>query len=101
MYFAIYRVEIFDQCAGGVLLAVRNSIPSLNRADMENSAEILVCWKLCPSCKKKVLMAVFYRPLSSDCSYLTEFTKLLREGSRVKFDQLLIVPLGSLPPIEN
>ena len=36
-------------------------------------------------------MAVFYRPPSSDCSYLTEFTKFLREVSRTKLDQFFTV----------
>ena len=67
---------------------------------METSAEILVCRKLRPSCKKKILMAVFYRPPSSDCSYLTEFTKFLREGSRAKVDQLFIVGDFNLPNID-
>ena len=67
---------------------------------METSAEILVCRKLRPSCKKKILMVVFYRPLSSDCCYLTEFTKYLRQGSREKLDQLFIVGGFNLPNID-
>ena len=83
MDFAIHRrdrFELNDQRGGGVLLVVRNTIPSLRRPDMETSAEIIVC-ELRPSCKKKILMAVFYRPPSSDCSYLAEFLKFLRKAS--------------------
>ena len=93
MDFAIHRrdrFELNDQRGGGVLLAVRNTIPSLRRPDMETLTEIIVC-ELRPSCKKKILMAVFYRPPSSDCSYLSKFTKFIRKASRTKFDQLLIV----------
>ena len=102
MDFAIHRRDRFqlnDQRGGGVLLAVRNTIPSLRRPDMETSAEIIVC-ELQPSCKKKILMAVFYRPPSSDCSYLSEFTKFIRKASRTKFDQLLIVGDFNLPNID-
>ena len=67
---------------------------------METSADILVCRKLRPWCKKKILMVVFYRPLSSDCWYLTEFTKYLRQGSREKLDQLFIVGGFNLPNID-
>ena len=102
MDFAIHRrdrFELNDQRGRGVLFAVRNTIPSLRRPDMETSAEIIVC-ELRPSCKKKILMAVFYRPPSSDCSYLAEFTKFLRKASRTKFDQLLIVGDFNLPNID-
>ena len=101
MDFAINRRDFWPASrAGGVLLAVRNTIPSLKRPDMETSAEILNCRKLRPSYKKKILMAVFYRPPSSNCSYLTEFTKCLREGSRAKLDQLFIVGDFNLPNID-
>ena len=103
MDFAIHRRDRFElndqRGGGGVLLAVRNTIPSLRRPDMETSAEIIVC-ELRPSCKKKILMAVFYRPPSSDCSYLSELTKFLRKASRTKFDQLLIVGDFNLPNID-
>ena len=45
-------------------------------------------------------MVVFYRPLSSDCWYLIEFTKYLRQGSREKLDQLFIVGGFNLPNID-
>jgi hypothetical protein len=72
-----------------VLLAVRNNIPSLRRLDLESAAEILAC-ELRPSGKKKVLFVVFYRPPSSDLSYLKEFTKTLRLASRAKFENIVI-----------
>jgi hypothetical protein len=57
-----------------VMLAVRNSIPSFRRLDLESAAEIVAC-ELRPSGKKKVLFVVFYRPPSSDLSYLKEAVK--------------------------
>ncbi len=83
------RAEFNDKLGGGVLLAVRNNIPSLRSLDLESAAEILAC-ELRPSGKKKVLFVVFYRPPSSDLSYLKEFTKTLRLASRGKFENIVI-----------
>ena len=78
---------------GGVMLAVRNSIPSFRRLDLESAAEILAC-ELRPSGKKKVLFVVFYRPPSSDLSYLKEITKSLRLASKAKFDNIVIAVIS-------
>ncbi len=75
------------------MLAVRNSIPSLRRLGIESALEILAC-ELRPSGKKKVLFVVFYRPPSSDISYLKEFTKSLRLASRAKFENIVIVVIS-------
>ncbi|CAH3107748.1 unnamed protein product [Pocillopora meandrina] len=93
MDFTIHRRDRFEhnnKRGGGVLLAVRNTVPCVRRPDLETSAEINVC-ELRPSCEKKILMAVFYRPPSSDYLYLKEFMKFLDQASRAKCDQLLIV----------
>ena len=102
MNFTIHRRDRFDhnnKRGGGVLLAVRNTVPCVRRLDIETSAEIVVC-ELRPSCKKKILMAVFYRPPSSDYLYLKEFTKFLDQDSKAKFDQLLIVGDFNLPNVD-
>ena len=46
------RAEFNDKRGNGVMLAVRNSIPSLRRLDLESTVEILAC-ELRPSGKKK------------------------------------------------
>ena len=102
MDFTIHRRDRFEhnnKRGGGVLLAVRNTVPCVRRPDLETSAEINVC-DLRPSCEKKILMAVFYRPPSSDYLYLKEFMKFLDQASRAKFDQLLIVGDFNLPDVD-
>ena len=102
MNFTIHRRDRFEhnnKRGGGVLLAVRNTVPCVRRPDLETSAEINVC-ELRPSCEKKILMTVFYRPPSSDYLYLKEFMKFLDQASRAKFDQLLIVGDFNLPDVD-
>ena len=74
-------------------------MPCVRRPDIETLAEIVVC-ELRPSCKKKILMAVFYPPPSSDYLHLKEFTKFLDQASKAKFDQLLIVGDFNLPNVD-
>jgi hypothetical protein len=79
------RAEFNDKRGGGVMLAVRNSIPSFRRLDLESAAEIVAC-EIRPSGKKKVLFVVFHRPPSSDLSYLKEAVKsVLRIFLRITF----------------
>ena len=102
MDFTIHRRDRFEhnnKRGGGVLLAVRNTVPCVRRPDLETSAEINVC-ELRPSCEKEILMAVFYRPPSSDYLYLKEFMKFLDQASRAKCDQLLIVGDFNLPDVD-
>ena len=102
MNFTIHRRDRFEhnnKRGGGVLLVVRNTVPCVRRPGLETSAEIVVC-ELRPSCKKKILMAVFYRPPSSDYLCLKEFMKFLDQASRAKFDQLLIVGDFNLPDVD-
>ena len=102
MNFTIHRRDRFEhnnKRGGGVLLGVRNTVPCVRRPGLETSAEIVVC-ELRPSCKKKILMAVFYRPPSSDYLYLKEFMKFLDQASRAKCDQLLIVGDFNLPDVD-
>ena len=58
------------------MLAVRNTIPSIRRKDLESNAELLAC-ELRPESKMKVLVVVFYRPPNSDLAYIKEFKKSL------------------------
>lgn len=52
MNFTIHRRDRFEhnKRGGGVLLAVRNTVPCVRRPDIETLAEIVVC-ELRPSCK--------------------------------------------------
>ena len=93
MNFTIHRRDSFDnnnKRGGGVLLAIRNTVPWVRRPDIETSAEIVIS-ELRLSCKKKTLMALFF------WIYLKEFMKFLDQVSKAKFDQLLIVGDFNLP----
>ena len=93
------RAVRIDKRGGGVMLAVRNIIPSVRRTDIETSAEIVAC-ELRPSDKKKLLFAVFYRPPGSDLAYLKEFTKFLRLASKANFENIVIAGDFNLPNID-
>ena len=67
--FNIHRRDRTGRIGGGVLLAVRENIPSMRRQDLESSAEMLVC-ELRPESKKKIAVIVFYRPPDSDLKYI-------------------------------
>ena len=76
-----------------------NTVPCVRRPNIETSAEMVV-YEIRPSSKKKILMAVLYRPPSSDYLCLKEFTKFLDQDSKAKFDQLLIVSDFNLPNVD-
>lgn len=72
------------------MLAIRNNIINLRRKDLESSnAEMLAC-EIHSYSKWKMLVVVFYRPLSSNLSYIKEFKKALKLISQKKFDSLMI-----------
>ena len=75
----------------GVMLAVRNTINSIRRSDLECSAEELVC-EIRPSSKRKLLIVVFYhiRPPDSKLDYLKELKKPFRLANQARFDQLVV-----------
>lgn len=97
--FTIYRRDRIGQVGGGVLLAVRNSIRSFRRTDIESNSEMLAC-ELHPDAKKKFLAIVFYRPPVSDLNYIKEFKKALQLASTVKFDRIIICGDFNLPNID-
>ena len=59
--FTIHRRDRENRSGGGVMLAVKNTIQSLRRIDLEGNAEILLC-ELRPDARRKILAVVFYRP---------------------------------------
>ena len=54
------------------MLAVRNTIASIRKKDLESNAELLAV-ELRPESKRKLLAVVFYRPPNSDPAYIKEF----------------------------
>ena len=76
--FIICRKDIVGKTGGGVMLAVRANIPSFRQTDIESDAEILVC-KICPKSRKKLLIAVFYRPPNSSLQYIKQFKNFLTD----------------------
>ena len=98
--FSIHRRDRIDRVGGGTLLAVRNTILSLRRKDLESNAEMIVC-EIRPECRKKLLVIVFYRPPDTDLNYIKEFKKSLQSiQNSNKFDQLLICGDFNLPHID-
>lgn len=63
--FTIHRRVRKHKSGGGVMLAVKNSLHSLRRQDLECNSETLVC-ELRPVCRRKLAIIVFYRPPDSD-----------------------------------
>ena len=81
------------------MLAVRNTINSIRRSDLECSAEELVC-EIRPSLKRKLLIVVFYRPPDSNLDYLKELKKSFRLANQARFDQLVVCGDFNLPHID-
>ena len=97
--FSIHRRDRKDKTGGGVMLAVKNSIQTLRRKDLEGDAEIVLC-ELRPEARRKILAVVFYRPPNSDLDHLKELKKSLRHASQFNFDQIMICGDFNLPDID-
>ena len=80
--FTIYRKDRIHRPGGGVMLAVRNNINCVRRKDLECNAETLFC-EIRPNSKRKLLIAVFYRPPDSTLDTLKEllFDSLAKQTS--------------------
>ena len=97
--FSIHRRDRKDKTGGGVMLAVKNSIQTLRRKDLEGDAEIVLC-ELRPEARRKILAVVFYRPPNSNLDHLKELKKSLRHASQFNFDQIIICGDFNLPDID-
>ena len=97
--FSIHRRDRKDKTGGGVMLAVKNSIQTLRRKDLEGDAEIVLC-ELRPEARRKILAVVFYRPPNSNLDHLKELKKSLRHASQLNFDQIIICGDFNLPDID-
>jgi hypothetical protein len=97
--FSIHRRDRKDKTGGGVMLAVKNSIQTLRRKDLEGDAEIVLC-ELRPEARRKILAVVFYRPPNSNIDHLKELKKSLRHASQFNFDQIIICGDFNLPDID-
>jgi hypothetical protein len=74
--YTVYRRDCSDgRHGGGVLLAVKSSILSFRRDEIEPDAEILVC-DLLPKDAKKLTICVCYRPPDYD-DFIEPFASLL------------------------
>ena len=94
--FDVHRRDRADRRGGGVMLAVRSNIPCVRRHDLESNAEILAC-ELRPKARGKLLMAVFYRPPSSDINYLKQFKAFLKDARKNSFDSIIVLGYFNLP----
>ncbi len=81
-----------------MMLAVRNTITCVRRSDLECNAEVLFC-EIRPDSKRKLLVAVFYRPPDSSLEYMKELKKSLRLAGKANFDQLILCGDFNLPNI--
>ena len=97
--FSIHRRDRKDKTGGGVMLAVKNSIQTLRRKDLEGDAEIVLC-ELRPEARRKILAVVFYRPPNSNLDHLKELKKSLRHASQFNFDQIIMCGDFNLPDID-
>ena len=99
--FSIHRRDRKDKTGGGVMLAVKNSIQTLRRKDLEGDAEIVLC-ELRPEARRKILAVVFYRPPNSNLDHLKELKKSLRvrHASQFNLDQIIICGDFNLPDID-
>ena len=96
--FTIFRKDRLSRAGGGVMLAVRNTITCVRRSDLECNAEVLFC-EIRPDSKRKLLVAVFYRPPDSSLEYMKELKKSLRLAGKANFDQLILCGDFNLPNI--
>ena len=55
---------------GGALLACSQEISSIRRSELETECEIMWCEIIISNPYSRIMVGVFYRPPSSDVSYL-------------------------------
>ncbi len=93
--FTIFRKDRVSLAGGGVImLAIRNTTTCVRRVDLECSAEVLFC-EMHPVSKRKLPVAVFYRPPDSSLEYMKEPKKSLRFA-----DQIILGGDLNLPNID-
>jgi exonuclease III len=81
--FAIHRQDRVGRSGGGVMLAVRNTMLSIRRKDLESeNAEIVAC-EIRLESKKKFLFLAFYRPPNTDINHIKELKKSLHLAIKV------------------
>ena len=66
-----------SRCGGGVLLACSQKISSIRRSELETDCEIMWCEIVISNPYSRIMVGVFYRPPSTDVSYLLELEKSL------------------------
>ena len=66
-----------SRSGGGVLLACSQKISSIRTSELETDCEIMGCKIVISNPYSRLLVGVFYRPPSTDVSYLLELEKSL------------------------
>lgn len=97
--FTIYRQDGVCRPGGGVMLAASNNINCIRRPDLKCNAEALFC-EIHPNSRRKLLVAVFYRPPDSSLDYTRELKRSLPLAGQTYLDQLLICEDFNLPNID-
>lgn len=89
-----YHVHRKDRSrsGGGVLPACSQKISSIRRSELETDCEIMWCEIVISNPYSRIMVGVFYRPPSTDVSYLLELEKslCLLEGSGNTLTTLLL-----------
>lgn len=70
--YSIYRHDRAHKKGGGVLFAIKRSIPSFL---VDTNTPLDIVWVACPTLPGKLLMGVCYRPPSSDRLFVSELHK--------------------------
>lgn len=75
--YTIYRKDRGSgKRGGGVLLAIKQSLESIRRKDLECDTEMIAI-ELKPVNSPKLIVSVFYRPPNNNNSFITEFNSFL------------------------
>ena len=81
------------------MLAVKNTIPTIRRRDLECNTEILIS-EIRPQSKRKILIVVLYRPPNAEFAYIRDFKKSISLAMKAKIDQIIICGDFNFPHID-
>ena len=95
----IYRRDRVGRVGGGVLLAIKNTIPFQRRSDLETEME-MACVELNFMDATKVLVSVIYRPPNSETEFHDHITAFLRNCTRITKSHTLIMGDFNFPGIK-
>ncbi|XP_068713176.1 uncharacterized protein [Montipora foliosa] len=96
----IYRRDRVGRVGGGVLLAIKNTIPSQRRSDLKTEME-MVCVELNLTDASKILVSVIYRPPNSETEFHDHITAFLRNCTRITKSHTIIMGDFNFPGIKR